>query len=114
MSYRYKNVLYTCVGYDMFKRTDLSVLYTIDNKTRFSAVCKVTSLNDMPVFDLGVVSKMNGDAELRGKISSNGEVSGCYKVTVDKRISFCGSLTIDASDLNHGNHRTGVGMEFIF
>ena len=43
-----------------------------------------------------------------------GEVSGFYKATVDNRLTYSGSLTVDAANLSNGNHRTGAGIEFIF
>ena len=99
---------------DLFKKADLAVMYDYDKNTRFSAICRVSSLNDMPEFDLGVVTKMAKDAEARCKVSSTGEVSACFKVTVEKKVAFTGSLTVDAANLSNGNHRTGAGIEFIF
>lgn len=114
VSYAYKNMVYSCTGYDLFKKADLAVMYDYDKNTRFSAICRVSSLNDMPEFDLGVVTKMAKDAEARCKVSSAGEVSACFKVTVEKKVAFTGSLTVDAANLSNGNHRTGAGIEFIF
>ena len=114
LSYAYKSMVYSFTAYDLFKIADLTVMYDYDKCTSFSAICRVSSLNDMPEFDFGVVSKMARDAEMRCKVSSTGEVSACFKVIVEKKIAFTGSLTVDASNLSNGNHRSGAGIEFIF
>lgn len=114
LSYACKDVLYTCVGYDMFKRADLSVFYKMDSKTRLSTVCKVSKLDAMPEMVVGVASKVADNTEVRAKVGSSGEVSGCFVTTVDNKMKFSGSMTLDAKNLNGGNHKVGFGVEFLF
>lgn len=114
MSYAFEDVLCTCVGYDLFKSADLSVFYKMDSKTRLSAVCKVSSLDAMPAMVVGIASKVAETTEVRAKAGSNGEVSGCFQTTVDNKMKFSGSMTLDAKNLNGGNHKVGFGVEFLF
>ena len=114
LSYTYKGVLYTCVGYDMFKHTDLSVFYKMDSKTSLSTVCKVSKLDAIPEMVVGIASKVADNTEVRAKAGSNGEVSGCFVTTVDNKMKFSGSMTLDAKNLNGGNHKVGFGVEFLF
>lgn len=114
MSCTYKNVICSCVGYDMFKRADLAMFYKLDKKTKLSAVCKVANLETMPDVMVGFVSEVADNTEVRAKVGTNGEVSGCFKTTVDNKMKFSGSVALDAKNLNGGNHKVGFGVEFLF
>lgn len=113
-SYRCNNLLVSCTGYNLFKKADIAMFYEMNGKTKLSAVCKMASLHEMPKVEVGLVSKLSKDTELRAKVNSVGEVSGFYKATVDNRLTYSGSLTVDAAHLNGGNHKVGFGIEFIF
>ena len=114
MSYAYKDLLCSCVGYDLFKRADFAMYYKLDGKTKLSAVCKVADFSAMPDVMVGLVSDMADNTQVRAKVGTNGEVSACFTTTVDKKMKFSGSMTLDAKNLNGGCHKVGFGMEFLF
>lgn len=114
MSYAYKDLLCSCVGYNLFKRADIAMFYKLNKNTKLSAVCKVASLDAMPDVMVGFVSEVADNTQVRAKVGTNGEVSGCFTTTVDKKMKFSGSMTLDAKNLNGGCHKVGFGMEFLF
>lgn len=114
LSYSVNEVVLSCVGYDMMKHADLCVFYNMNDKTRLSGVCKVKSFEEVPEVVLGVACKVADNTEVRCKMSSSGCVSGCFKSSVDDKMVFSGSLSIDAKDLKSGKNRIGLGVEFLF
>ena len=83
-------------------------------KTRVGAVWEVESWKTMPRGAVGVVRRMGEDTEIRGKVNERGVVSGALKTTVDKKLSLSASVEVDAAHLEGGNHKLGLGLEFIF
>ena len=49
-----------------------------------------------------------------GKASSSGVVSGCFKTTVDGKMTFSGCLSVDCKNLSAENNRVGFGVEYLF
>lgn len=82
--------------------------------TRVGAVWEVRSMRSMPRGAVGVVSSLNEATEIRGKVSESGVVSGAVKATVNKKLSLLASAEVDAAHLEGGNHKLGLGLEFIF
>ncbi|KNB42834.1 hypothetical protein JH06_5537 [Blastocystis sp. subtype 4] len=114
LCYRVKDVVLSCVGYDLMKQGDLCVFYEMNDKTRLSGVCHVKSFDEVPEMLLGVAHKIGENTEVRCKVSSSGCVSGCFKSSVDDKMTFSGSLSVDGKDLKSGNNRLGLGVEFLF
>lgn len=114
LSYQLKNVVLSCVGYDSLKEGDVCMMYEMNDDTRLSGVCHVKSFEEVPEVLLGVAHKIGESTEVRCKVSSSGCVSGCFKSTVEKKMTFSGSLSVDGKDLKSGNNRLGFGVEFLF
>lgn len=114
LCYRLKDVVLSCVGYDLMKQGDLCVFYEMNDETRLSGVCHVKSFDEVPEMMFGVAHKIGENTEVRCKVSSSGCVSGCFKSSVDDKMTFSGSLSIDGKDLKSGNNRLGLGVEFLF
>ena len=108
------DTVWSVVCSDMGKKTEVSVCHDASEWTRVSGVCEVRCVKEMPVVSVGVVSKVNDATEVRGKVSSDGVVSGCYKVCVDNKLNVMGSVSVDAAHLNDGKHKIGMGLEFLF
>lgn len=113
-SYAFGNAVVSCVGYNLAKSADVSVFYAVSEKTRVGCLCKVRDLESLPEMCVGVASKVAENTELRGKASSSGVVSGCFKTTVDGKMTFSGCLSVDCKNLNAGNNRVGFGVEYLF
>lgn len=113
-SYRYNNLLVSCTGYNLFKKTELAMLYEVKKDVRVSGVCKVEGLDKMPEFAVGVWSAVAENTIVRAKVNSAGEVSGCFKTTVNNKMTFSGAMTLDGKNLSNGNHKVGFGVEFLF
>ena len=113
-SYQYNSIICSCTGYNLFKKMDMTLYYELNEKTKFSTVCKMASYDQLPTFEVGMFTKLSPDTELRAKVNSAGEVSGFYKATDNGRMAFCGSLTVDTMHLKDGNHKVGFGVEFLF
>ena len=114
MGVKQGSTVFGVVCSDLGKKTEVSVCHDASEWTRVSGVCEVRSLKEMPVVSVGVVSKVNDATEVRGKVSSDGVVSGCYKVCVDNKVKVMGSVSVDAAHLNDGKHKIGMGLEFLF
>lgn len=82
--------------------------------TRVGAVWEVRSMWEVPRGAVGVVSSLNECTEIRGKVNESGVVSGAVKATVNKKLSLLASAEVDAAHLEGGNHKLGLGLEFIF
>ena len=113
-SYHYNDVLLTCTGYNLFKKTDLAVYYEWNKDVRLSAICKVDGFDKMPDLTVGISSAVADNTTVRAKINCAGEVCGCFKTTVNNKMTFSGAMTLDAKNLNNGNHKVGFGVEFLF
>lgn len=114
VSYRHHNLLMSCVGHDLFAKTDLALLYDLNEKTRLSAICTMDGLDKMPALTVGMCSSVADNTTVRAKVNLEGEVYGCFKTTVNKKMTFSGSVSMDAKNLNSGNHKVGFGVEFLF
>lgn len=112
--YRRGGTVCSVVCSDMGRSTEVSVCHDASEWTRVSGVCEVRSAKEMPVVSVGVASRLNEATEVRGKVSSDGVVSGCYKVCVDNKMNVMGSVSVDARHLNDGKHKIGMGLEFLF
>lgn len=113
-SYALEKVMVSCVGYNLAKSADVSVFYAANEKTRVGCMCKVRDLKSVPEVCVGVASKVAENTELRGKASSSGVVSGCFKTTVDGKMTFSGCLSVDCKNLSAENNRVGFGVEYLF
>ena len=113
-SYRHNNVLMSCTGYNLFKKLDVAMYYELNKDTRFSALCKFDSYDAMPAMTVGMSSNVADNTTVRAKVNSVGEICGCFKTTVNKKMTFSGAMTLDAKNLNNGNHKVGFGVEFLF
>ena len=113
LSYQYNDLRLSCICRDMCKKTDLGFVYQY-NDVKFSGMCTVDGFDKMPTCSIGLASKVADNTIVRAKVTSGGEVSGCFKTTVNNKITFNGAMTLDAKNLNNGNHKVGFGVEFLF
>ena len=114
ISYKHSNILLTCVGYKLFTKADVGMYYELNEDTRLSAICKLDGFDKMPAMEVGVSSSIADNTTVRAKVNCEGEISGCFKTTVNKKMTFSGAMTLDAKNLNNGNHKVGFGVEFLF
>ena len=113
-SYRHKDIVMSCIGYDLFKKADLAIYYEWNKDTRLSTICKIDGFDKMPAMTFGLSSAVADNTTVRAKITSEGEIQGCFKTTVNKKMTFSGSMALDAKNMNNGNHKVGFGVEFLF
>ena len=113
LSYQYNDLRLSCICRDLCKKADLGFVYQY-NDIKFSGMCTVDGFDKMPTFAVGLASEVADNTIVRAKVTSGGEVSGCFKTTVNNKITFNGTMTLDAKNLNNGNHKVGFGMEFLF
>jgi len=62
--------------------------------------------------EFGTQYKLDQDASIKGKVSSNGKIDFAYvqKITKDLRASF--GLSVDTQKLDSGSHQYGFGLTF--
>ena len=113
VSYAYKYMVYSCTGYDLFKKADLTVMYDYDKNTRFSAICRVFFAERHARVRPG---RGDEDGEGRGGALQGVQHGRSVRVLQGDRGEE-GRLprdrwTVDAANLSNGNHRTGAGIEF--
>lgn len=113
LSYQYNDLRLSCICRDLCKKTDLGFVYQY-NDIKFSGMCTVDGFDKMPTFTVGLASEVADNTTVRAKVTSNGEVCGCFKTTVSNKMTFNGAMTLDAKNLNNGNHKVGFGVEFLF
>ena len=88
LSYKYNRLLLTCTGYKLFSKTNVAMHYELNEDTRLSAVCKVDSFDKMPAMEVGVSSSIAENTTVRAKVNGEGEISGCFKTTVNKKMTW--------------------------
>ena len=113
LSYQYNDLRLSCICRDLCKKADLGFVYQY-NDIKFSGMCTVDGFDKMPTFTVGLASEVADNTTVRAKVTSGGEVCGCFKTTVNKKMTFTGAMSLDAKNLNNGNHKVGFGVEFLF
>ena len=96
------------------KKATVSWTVACGATTRVGAVWEASSWREMPRGAVGVATRLNEATEVRAKVSQAGVVSGALKATVNQKLSLAASAELDAAHLESGNHKLGLGLEFIF
>ena len=87
----------TCsaIAYNLFSSMDIVLHYRVNKRLNVSTACCVDiNSGNCPGFELGLQYAPDRNALLRAKLSEKGVISGCFRVSVNDKITVNGSLTV--------------------
>lgn len=94
-SYSHRDMTCSAIAYDLFSKMDLILHYRVNKRMNVSTACAVDiNSGKCPDFELGLQYSLDKSTMLRAKLSDKGIVSGCFRVSVNDRMTVKGSLAV--------------------
>ncbi len=94
-SYSHHDMTCSAIAYNLFSKMDIVLHYRVNKRLNVSTACNVDiDSGNCPGFELGLQYAPDKNTVLRAKLSEKGVVSGCFRVSVNDKMTVKGSLAV--------------------